>query len=57
MKDLNKKIIETNRKSLTLTVMSKDPSLSYKKSKELQKLQDKEWKRLQFYKNMAKKMR
>ena len=57
MKDLNKKIIETNRRSLTLTVMSKDPSISYEKSKEIQKLQDKEWKRLQFYKNISKKMR
>lgn len=57
MKGLNKKIIETNKRSLTLTVMSKNPSISYEKSKEIQKLQDKEWKRLQFYKNISKKMR
>lgn len=57
MKGLNKKIIETNIRSLTLTVMSKNPSISYEKSKEIQKLQDKEWKRLQFYKNISKKMR
>ena len=54
---LNKKMIESNKKSVELRILSKGKNISWEKSQEIKELQDKEWKKFNFYKNISKKMR
>lgn len=57
MKGLNKKMIESNKKSQKLRILLKDENISWEKAQEIKELQDKEWKKFNFYKNISKKMR
>ena len=43
---LNKKMIESNKKSVELRILSKGKNISWEKSQEIKELQDKEWKKV-----------